>query len=159
MRLLTNIGLYIFAAVLCVGLAPLALIHTIIDQIRYGSRSRLADSFHQGAYALDVYANVTYPSFLNAWFLKKGGYHFGAEDETISSALGKNWTLGRLSVIAQGCVGLLNLVDRDHCFKYIKGNWNHPKPAPVAAWKTLLFTTLLVIVVGGIVICMCYALN
>ena len=140
MKLIINIGLYVFAALLCIGLAPLALIHTIVDQLRYGSR--LSSSFRQGAYALDVYANVTYSSFLDGWFLKKGGYHFGYPNETISSALGKNLTLDKLTTIGEGCAGFLNLIDPDHCYNAIQGNWLIANKPTVVWWKILFFLIL-----------------
>lgn len=145
MLLLKNFALFVFARVLLFGLGTLANLHTIVDQLRYGgSKKRLADSFFEGAYGLDVFANTTYPSFFNAYFLKKGGYHFGGSEETVSSALGKNWTMDKLTWMGEGCAGMLNLIDTDHCFKYIKGSWKHPKPErSVEWWKTLLFTLVL----------------
>lgn len=146
MTLFVSILLFYFAKLLCFALGPVARLHTIIDQFRYGDKARLAESYYRGAYGLDVYANSTYASFFNAYFLAKGGYHFGADGETVSSALGKNWTKGTLTIMGEGCTGLLNLVDRDHCWKYILGPWAHVKPAPVRWWKILLFTLVLLLI-------------
>lgn len=151
MSLAISFLLFLFARVMTFGLECLAFVHTIVDQIRFGGdQRRLQQSLFNGAYALDVYGNTTYGSLLNAYFLKKGGYHFGVQEETISSALGKNYTIGKLTLLGEGCAGLLNLLDKDHCYKSIKGDWAYPKPAQgVVWWKTALFTTLLSIIFGA----------
>ncbi len=148
MSLAISFLLYLFARVMTFGLECMAFVHTIIDQVRYGGdRRRLRDALFNGAYALDVYGNVTYGSLLNAYFLQKHGYHFGNPDESVSSALGKNWTMGRLTMLGEGCAGLLNLLDKDHCFKSIKGTWTLPKPeSAVKWWKTVLFALVLLLV-------------
>ncbi|MCF0071271.1 hypothetical protein LZD49_12390 [Dyadobacter sp. CY261] len=146
MNLLISVLLYYFAKLLCFALGPIARFHTLIDQLRFGNKTRLADSYYLGAYGLDVYANATYASFFNAYFLAKGGYHFGVDGETVSSALGKNWTMGSLTIMGEGCTGMLNLIDHDHCWKYIIGPWPHVKPAPVRWWKILLFALALLLV-------------
>lgn len=150
MRLLISFCLFAFAVLLCSGLAVAALVSTIVDTIRYKDRrGRLADSFFEGAYALDVYGNTAYPSLLNALFLKKGCYHFGQREETCSSVLGKNWTQQTLTWLGLGCVGFLNLVDRDHCYKYIKGKWDLPKPGRIPWHLTAIFTLILLAVLAA----------
>jgi hypothetical protein len=151
MKLITSAALFLFAVISCAGLALAAFVMTIVDAIRYKEKpGRLADSLFQGAYALDVFGNTAYPSLLNALFLKKGCYHFGARDETISSVLGKNWTLGTLTWLGLGCAGLLNLVDADHCYKYIQGYWDLQKPAGRIPWQlTAVFALILLLVLAG----------
>lgn len=145
--LLINPLLLLFAIIVLVGLSGAALIHTIVDAIRFRSWSKLIESTGTAAYQLDIFGNVAYAPLLNAYFIREGGYHFGVKDETVSSALGKNWTLGSLTWLGEGCVGMLNLLDRDHCYKYIIGSWHLPKPGRIAAWKTLVFSVILAVIV------------
>ncbi|MEO6283672.1 MAG: hypothetical protein ABIN80_02850 [Dyadobacter sp.] len=149
MRLLISFSLFLFAVICCSGLAVAALISTIVDSIRYKDRrNRLADSLFDGAYALDVYGNVAYPSLLNALFLKNGCYHFGRRDESISSVLGKNWTQSTLTWLGLGCAGFLNLLDWDHCFKSIQGAWQLPRPEKIPGHLTAVFSLILLAVLA-----------
>jgi hypothetical protein len=118
-----GIPLFLIALVLCSVLAVVALLHTIIGAIRYGGRFRYVDAaFMRGAKALDVFGNVAFATLLNDLFIKKGAYHYGYDGETISSATGKNWVLGKLSFLGKGLAGTLNMLDNDHCWKYIEGD-------------------------------------
>jgi hypothetical protein len=136
-----GIMLRIVANVLRIAFFLPAQVHEIIDGIRYKDFwKRVNRTSNAAAFAIDVYCNVAYSSLLNAFFIKKGGYHYGAQGETVTSATGKNWTKGSLTIIGEGLTGTLNLIDRDHCYKYIMGYWpTVEKPAPVALWKSTLF--------------------
>jgi hypothetical protein len=154
MKMAKSAGLWLFAAVLCFGLAVPALVQSIIDKIRYKRSTRqIREAFDTGAYALDIYGNTTYYPLLNALFLKNGGYYFGADNETVSSALGKNWTMDKLTWLGLGCAGFLNLIDTDHCFKYIKGDWHLRKPERIPWHLTLIFAIILTVTVIIILRC------
>lgn len=122
MKLLTNILLFITSIILAVLLTPLSIIHILIDAIRYGSfYRRINYSLLSFALSIDIGANAAFSSMLNAYFLKSnGGYYFGERGETISSALGKNLMLNKLTWIGKGLAGILNLLDENHCYKSIK---------------------------------------
>lgn len=124
-----------------------ALIHLVVDGIRYRDLlNRLNQTSKGAAFAIDVFCNVAYSSLLNAFFIKKGGYHYGEQGETVTSATGKNWTMGTLTLIGEGLAGSLNWIDKDHCWKYIMGIWYHNvMPPKVAWWKTALFLIVFVI--------------
>lgn len=116
------IALFFIALLLTFLMSIPAMLHTAAGSIRWkGSWGYILDAFFRGAHAIDVFANVVYATFLNDWFIRRGGYHYGAKGETISSATGKNWVMGRLTWIGLGLCGTLNWIDTDHCWKYIEG--------------------------------------
>lgn len=131
-----------------------ATAHEIVDGIRYKDFwKRINRTSKAAAFAIDVYCNVSYSSLLNAFFIRKGGYHYGEQGETVTSATGKNWTMGTLTLIGEGLAGALNWIDRDHCWKYIMGDWTYTKwpfskPNKVAWWKTVLFQILFAALFG-----------
>ncbi|MGA9651951.1 hypothetical protein, partial [Pedobacter sp.] len=148
-----GIILFITAVFLSSVLAPVALLHTVVGAIRYGGKYRYVDSaFLRGAKALDVFGNVAYATFLNDLFIQKGGYHYGNECETISSATGKNWVTGKLTWLGLGLAGTLNLIDKDHCWKYIDGDKDlfHAigYPGKVKWYYTFSFISISVILFG-----------
>lgn len=118
-----GIPLFLLSVVLTLVLSLVGLVHTIVGAIRYKSGFRYVDTvFLRSARAVDVFGNVAFATFLNDLFIKKGGYHYGNEGETISSATGKNWILGELTFLGLGLAGTLNMLDKDHCWKYIEGD-------------------------------------
>lgn len=134
--------LFITAIVLFIAFIPFALIHTIVDLIRFrGFWSNILDRMLSAAHTIDILANVIFAPFLNAYFLKRGGYPFGQPAETISSALGKNWCMGTLTHVGLGLVGLLNWIDAEHCWKYIQGPFPLPplKPAEPETSRIVMF--------------------
>lgn len=146
MQLLTNIFLFLYSAISCIAFAPFGIAMNVVDAIRFPRPGRLRDSFLAGGRGLDIFANETYASLWNGLFLRKGGYHFGVRGETLSSALGKNWTLDTLTWIGLGCVGFLGMLDRDHCYKSIEGEWKQPRPANPVCWaNTGVFAVFAVI--------------
>ena len=47
-------------------------------------------------------------------WVKKGGYHFGNSDETISSALGKNKENNTLTGFEKVIDNILDIIDKNH---------------------------------------------
>lgn len=136
-----GILLRIVANILKIAFFLPAAIHELVDGIRYKDLwKRINRTSKAAAFAIDVYCNVSYSSLLNAFFIRKGGYHYGEQGETVTSATGKNWTMGTLTLIGEGLAGALNWIDKDHCWKYIMGPWIFKnQPQKVAWWKTGLF--------------------
>lgn len=137
--------LFILAVLLLVVFLPPAIIIFIFDWIRWGQIIKRTDrTFFLGAYVIDVLGNVLYAPMLNAFFCKRGAYLFGRFAQTISLVLGVNWVNGKLTNIGEGCVGFLDWIDSDHCWKYSAEYRSEytPKPPPVKTWKTLLFLLL-----------------
>lgn len=139
-----GITLFFLALVLAVLMALPALVHTLVGSWRHrGGWTYINDAFMAGAHAIDVYGNVAYATILNDLFLKKGGYHYGKRGETISSATGRNWAIGKLNWLGLGLCGLLNWIDKDHCWKSIEGGREGlKKPKPVPWYYTAAFTVL-----------------
>lgn len=75
--------------------------------------------FSRVATGRDAYYNVLCGELFNAFFITKGGYHFGKRKETISSALGKNKERGTLTAYGRLWDKLLSIIDKDHCLKNI----------------------------------------
>ncbi|QRQ99732.1 hypothetical protein [Dyadobacter sandarakinus] len=144
-----GIILFIVALPLVVVLSIPALLHTIAGAIRWKGEFRYVDrAFFNGARAIDIFGNVAYGSMLNDLFIKRGGYHYGQGSETISSATGKNWVLGKLTFLGMGLAGTLNLIDKDHCWKYIEGDraqydlLGKPKRVPIVYTLAFIITSI-----------------
>ncbi len=76
--------------------------------------------FKSSAVSLDKFANREFRTLWNKKLRTEFGYHFGYNEETISSALGKNEQLGTLTKTGKRLVWLLNKLDKNHCIKSIK---------------------------------------
>jgi hypothetical protein len=67
----------------------------------------------------DVLGNVAGRYLFNHILIKKGGYPFGRMQETISSALGKNQRINKLTFLGKVICWILDVIDKDHCKKSI----------------------------------------
>ena len=76
--------------------------------------------FKSSAVSLDKFANREFRTLWNKKLRAEFGYHFGYNEETISSALGKNQQLGTLTKTGKRLVWLLNKLDKNHCIKSIR---------------------------------------
>lgn len=122
----------------------LSLLHwavALYDCVRYRQWGLLPEQFLTAAYLVDLTENVSKAQLLNLLFYKGNGVPYGTPDYTISSETGKNWTLGATTTLGDGLVGFLDVLDKNHCYKYIQheGVWPHPMPGPVPHRKTALF--------------------
>lgn len=88
------------------------------------------DYFRDTALSLDKLANREFRTLWNKTLRVQGGYDFGAIDETISSALGKNQLLGALTRTGKGLVYVLDFFEENHCINAI----NQP---PIITMKKL----------------------
>ena len=75
--------------------------------------------FRSTAVNIDIFANREFRATWNKHLISFGGYKFGKEGETISSALGKNKKQGTLSKKGQYLCNILDLIEKDHCIKSI----------------------------------------
>jgi hypothetical protein len=78
--------------------------------------------FKSSALALDIYANREFRTLWNKTLRIDTGYKFGAEGETISSALGKNQRDKTLSKTGKYLVAVLDFLDKKHCFNSINND-------------------------------------
>lgn len=78
--------------------------------------------FRSTAKNIDVFANREFRAFWNKVLITQDGYAFGAEGETISSALGKNQEKGTLTKKGLFLVKVLDKLDKNHCKNSIDTN-------------------------------------
>lgn len=76
--------------------------------------------FRSSAITIDKLANREFRTLWNKKLRTESGYKFGAENETISSALGKNQRDGTLTKSGKRLVKVLDLFEKDHCLKSIE---------------------------------------
>ena len=95
---------------------PLTVVNRHYVDKKYGDTNGY---FRDTAKNIDVWANREFRATWNARLITKDGYHFGAEGETISSALGKNERDGTLTEDGKKLVKLLNKFDKNHCINAI----------------------------------------
>lgn len=75
--------------------------------------------FKSTAVNIDIFANREFRATWNKHLITFGGYKFGKEGETISSALGKNKKQGTLTKTGNILCKVLDFIDKDHCIKSI----------------------------------------
>jgi len=71
--------------------------------------------FRDSALTLDKLANREFRTLWNKTLITWDGYDFGQENETISSALGKNQRDNTLTKTGKNLVWLLDKIDKNHC--------------------------------------------
>lgn len=77
--------------------------------------------FKSTAKSIDIWANREFRKLWNTTLVNHEviSYNFGVENETISSALGKNQLLKSLSKRGKVLVFILDTIDKNHCEKAI----------------------------------------
>lgn len=75
--------------------------------------------FRSSAITIDKLANREFRTLWNKKLRTENGYKFGAENETISSALGKNQRDKTLTKTGEKLVWLLDKIEENHCLKSI----------------------------------------
>lgn len=75
--------------------------------------------FRSTAVNVDIFANREFRATWNKHLITFGGYKFGKEGETISSALGKNKKQGTLSKKGELLCKILDWFQEDHCLNSI----------------------------------------
>ena len=130
-NLIKSLVLFLIASVLSVVLLPLGIIWTVGEIIvRIFSSSQKKSAFtkslwfltatlHSLALGLDQIGNAVCRDMFNRLLIEQDGYKFGKVQETISSVLGKNQLLDKLSLTGRALVVLLELFEEDHCLKSI----------------------------------------
>lgn len=118
-----NLMLLLVAIILALILFPLGFVFTIFEAIRRRKKTKfftyLSKACREGALAIDRLGNVVCRDMLNAFFIKHGGYYFGRQGETISSALGRNLLRGTLTKAGRLLASILDFIDPNHCINSI----------------------------------------
>lgn len=126
-----SLVLFWVAGILSVILLPLGIIWTVGEiLVRIFSSSQKKSAFtksiwfltatlHSLALGLDQIGNAVCRDMFNRLLIEQDGYKFGKVQETISSVLGKNQLLDKLSLTGRALVVLLELFEEEHCIKSI----------------------------------------
>lgn len=117
-----NFFLLLTALLLACILVPIGIVFFFVTgfrrkPVRYGHH--LSTGSRNVALAIDILGNVLCGDMLNAFFIGSGGYGFGRQGETVSSALGKNQLLGTLTWAGKALAGILDWMDENHCINAI----------------------------------------
>lgn len=126
-----SLVLFWAAGILSVILLPLGIIWTVGEiLVRIFSSEQKKSAFaksiwfltatlHSLALGLDQIGNAVCRDMFNRLLIEQDGYKFGKVQETISSVLGKNQLLDKLSLTGRALVVLLELFEEEHCIKSI----------------------------------------
>lgn len=109
-----NLLLFLVAWLL---IPPLTIWNLIVVYRKNGS---VKGYFRGTALSLDIWANKEFRTLWNTQLRIASGYKFGRENETISSALGKNQRDKTLTNCGKILVAILDFLDENHCIKSIK---------------------------------------
>jgi hypothetical protein len=116
--------LFIISLILTTITVPFGIVYTVIKLIFKGKFAilfRVSNGyFYKFAVAIDQLGNVAMQDLFNDIFIKRQGYKFGDEDETISSVLGKNERLEQLSGLGKAIVKFLDFIDPNHALNSIE---------------------------------------
>ena len=112
--------LFIISNVLVCLIYPIGFIYSVSLTLLKSGYKTLDDYLFNCALATDQHANVFLAKLFNDVMIKKGGYKFGNPDETISSVLGKNKLMGKLSWFGKCLDYILHLLDENHSIKSIE---------------------------------------
>ena len=132
LRVIAAFLLFILAAVLCIVLVPVALVHQFYISITREDRKArdiligMKQFFTSIAASIDQFGNTAFAALFNHLLLVndhlythgKQAYLFGNKDETISEVLGWNeaFFYGALSPMGKRLIDLLNFLENDHCY-------------------------------------------
>ena len=109
-----NLLLFVIAWIL---IPPLTIWNLIVVNKKYGNTKGY---FRSTALSIDIWGNREFRTLWNSRLIIEGGYQFGREGETISSALGKNKLMGTLTKEGNKLANLLDKIDTNHCIKSMK---------------------------------------
>ena len=111
--------LFLISVFLLLTTGPLGFIYGLLHGIFTKGFRGLGEFLLKIAISIDQLGNVIMQHLLNLLWVKKGGYHFGNRDETISSALGKNKAQGTLTGFGKLIDNILDLIDPNHSLNSI----------------------------------------
>ena len=110
--------LLLIAVLLAIVLFPIGCLYSIIT-FRFNKR-KLNSYAKTIALSIDQLGNVVLSTLFDDIFIKKDGYKFGDEDETISRVLGVNKKMGTLTRFGRLIALVLNKLDERHVEKASK---------------------------------------
>lgn len=116
--------LWIVSNVIYYGLLPLVWVYDLFYYF-YNKKfikafKEIDEDFFNIALGNDQKGNIVYKHLFNGWLITKGSInHFGNEDETVSSVLGKNKLNNTLTKLGKIVCLILDTIDENHCIKSI----------------------------------------
>jgi hypothetical protein len=119
--------LFILSNVLISLIYPIGFIYSVVLTLFKSGYKTLDDYLFRCALANDQHGNTFLAKLFNDTLIKTGGHKFGNPDETISSVLGKNKLMGKLSYFGKVLDFILHLLDNNHSIKSIEPDENFPK--------------------------------
>lgn len=123
--LFINFILLVLALILAVVLFPIGWVYGLVT-LRL-SLARLSHYFLTIALSIDQMGNVILAPLFNKIMIKRNGYKFGDEDETISYVLGRNQITETLSKFGNLLANFLDWIDENHCSKTVFIVWRKGK--------------------------------
>ena len=121
-KLLQNIIGFLLFIIAVILISPL----TLVNMIFVSKKNHSIDGyFRNTALNIDIWANREFRTLWNTQLRIDGGYEFGRENETISSALGKNERDKTLSKKGKLLVKILDFLDKNHCIKSINNTYGN----------------------------------
>lgn len=119
-----GILLHIIAYLLLLILAPIGVVYSLFRLwFKANFRlwwKRLNEYFTAIAIMIDILGNVLAQDLFDDILIKKEGYKFGNNKETISKVLGMNEIKGTLKPVGQWLVNVLNRIEENHCINATK---------------------------------------
>jgi hypothetical protein len=112
--------LFILSNVLISLIYPIGFIYSVVLTLFKSGYKTLDDYLFRCALANDQHGNTFLAKLFNDTLIKQGGHKFGNPDETISSVLGKNKLMGKLSYFGKCLDFILHLLDNNHSIKSIE---------------------------------------
>lgn len=117
-KFMRGLTIFLLSIVLAIFAGGLSLIFTPLYYLaRFDFQKgldHLGDYLFKIALSIDQLGNVLGRSMLQIMLIKRGGFLFGDEDDTISYVLARNYYKGKLNIFGKLLSLLLNLIDKDH---------------------------------------------
>ena len=110
-----SLVLLITAIVLLYVLLPLVCFYMLIKYMINQNTRAFVVWACKTARSIDVFFNVIGADIMIDTLIKKGGYKFGNQKETISSVIGKNDRMGTLTRAGKFLRWLLDRIEEEHC--------------------------------------------
>lgn len=112
--------LFLVSQVLAILFKPLGFVYSCICVLVKSGYKELDRYLLNCAVSTDQSGNAYCGKLFNDILIKPGGYKFSNRDETVSSCLGKNQKLRKLTTIGEILTWVLNTLDKNHSTKSIE---------------------------------------
>jgi 8-oxo-dGTP diphosphatase len=112
--------LFIVSIVLCAIFYPIGFFYSVVLTLLKSGYKELDKYLLMCAISQDQHAGAWLSKLFNDTLVKKGGHRFGDPDETISSVLGRNQLINRLTLLGKLINWILDKIEKDHSIKSIE---------------------------------------